>query len=166
MSNCTAVTATQAASTTTGRCWKSGKRRFVAESAALFSFFFWRGERANAVVDSYSQGVLKYETLAKGRGEESVGDGDMVGVDFVLRRNNGYFLYSSQDCGVGCGDGEAEAWDLAEKEDFIAAIPLVLRGMKKGEVRKVVITPEFGYAKDLKLRPQPRDFGQKRQIEA
>lgn len=108
---------------------------------------------------------LKYELLASGSGEEEVERNDVVDVDYVMRRANGYFIYSNADCGIGCGNGDSERWAIAD--GFVDTIPEMVVGMKKGEVRKFLVKPEFGYASAPKiLKPQPPEFGQRRQIEA
>ena len=82
-----------------------------------------------------------------------------------MRRANGYFIYSNADCGIGCGNGDPERWAIAD--GFVDTIPEMVVGMKKGEVRKFLVKPEFGYASAPKiLKPQPPEFGQRRQIEA
>jgi hypothetical protein len=108
---------------------------------------------------------LKYELLASGSGDERVEINDVVEVDYVMRRANGYFIYSNADCGIGCGNGDPERWAIAD--GFVDTIPEMLVGMKKGEVRKFLVKPEFGYASAPKtLKPQPPEYGQRRQIEA
>ena len=87
---------------------------------------------------------LKYEVLASGSGNDCVELHDVVDVDYVMRRANGYFIYSNADCGIGCGDGDPERWAIAD--GFIETIPEMLVGAKKGEVRKFLVKPEFGYA--------------------
>ena len=108
---------------------------------------------------------MKYELLASGSGDERVEINDVVEVDYVMRRANGYFIYSNADCGIGCGNGDPERWAIAD--GFVDTIPEMLVGMKKGEVRKFLVKPEFGYASAPKtLKPQPPEYGQRRQIEA
>ena len=108
---------------------------------------------------------LKYELLASGSGDERVEINDVVEVDYVMRRANGYFIYSNADCGIGCSNGDPERWAIAD--GFVDTIPEMLVGMKKGEVRKFLVKPEFGYASAPKtLKPQPPEYGQRRQIEA
>jgi FKBP-type peptidyl-prolyl cis-trans isomerase len=108
---------------------------------------------------------LKYELLASGSGDEEVERNDVVDVDYVMRRANGYFIYSNADCGIGCGNGDPERWAIAD--GFVDTVPEMVVGMKKGEVRKFLVKPEFGYASAPKiLKPQPPEFGQRRQIEA
>ena len=106
---------------------------------------------------------LKYEVLASGSGNDCVEMHDVVDVDYVMRRANGYFIYSNADCGIGCGDGDLERWAIVD--GFIETIPEMLVGAKKGEVRKFLVKPEFGYT-TKNLKPQPPEFGQRRQIEA
>ena len=120
---------------------------------------------ADPIIKKTERLGLKYELLASGSGEEEVERNDVVDVDYVMRRANGYFIYSNADCGIGCGNGDPERWAIAD--GFVDTIPEMVVGMKKGEVRKFLVKPEFGYASAPKiLKPQPPEFGQRRQIEA
>ena len=118
---------------------------------------------ADPIVRKTERLGLKYEVLASGSGNDCVEMHDVVDVDYVMRRANGYFIYSNADCGIGCGDGDPERWAIAD--GFIETIPEMLVGAKKGEVRKFLVKPEFGYT-TKNLKPQPPEFGQRRQIEA
>ena len=120
---------------------------------------------ADPIIKKTERLGLKYELLASGSGDEEVERNDVVDVDYVMRRANGYFIYSNADCGIGCGNGDPERWAIAD--GFVDTIPEMVVGMKKGEVRKFLVKPEFGYASAPKiLKPQPPEFGQRRQIEA
>ena len=63
---------------------------------------------ADPIVRKTERLGLKYEVLASGSGNDCVEMHDVVDVDYVMRRANGYFIYSNADCGIGCGDGDPE----------------------------------------------------------
>jgi len=123
-------------------------------------------EKPGGVIKKTEVLGLKYELLATGEGDDVVNIDDVVDVDYVMRRANGYFIYSNADCGIGCGTGEPERWKIGDGS-FVETIPEILVGMRKGEVRKFLVKPEFGYLRNPKtLKPQPPEYGQRRQIES
>ncbi len=89
--------------------------------------------------------------------------GDSVQYDYTLRRANGYFIYATVACGIGCGDGTPEVTQLGGKGALIAGLDELLTGMRPGEKRRALIPPALGYVRDG-LLPQPPDFGQRRQV--
>jgi len=108
---------------------------------------------------------LVYELLASGAGEPARA-GDVAVFDYVMRRANGYFIYATIDCGVGCGNGDPAEYALGPQGNLIAGLDELLTGMKPGERRRALIKPELGYRANPKsLDPQPPEFGQRRQIE-
>ena len=91
--------------------------------------------------------------------------GDSVEVDYVLRRPNWYFIYSTiegvsfqpRDVPVGplrvtLGDGT-----------LIKGLDEVLQGMTPGSKRRAAIPARLGYVRD-DLEPQPPTFATKRQL--
>ena len=68
---------------------------------------------ADPIIKKTERLGLKYELLASGSGDEEVERNDVVDVDYVMRRANGYFIYSNADCGIGCGNGDPERWAIA-----------------------------------------------------
>ena len=60
------------------------------------------GERA-AYVKTPSG--LVYEDVNRGEGEPAA-SGDIAVFEYVMRRANGYFIYGTIDCGIGCGNGD------------------------------------------------------------
>lgn len=48
-----------------------------------------------------------YEEIAEGAGEGAA-KGDLISYNYVLRRSNGYFVYSTQDAYVGDNDSDGE----------------------------------------------------------
>lgn len=88
--------------------------------------------------------------------------GDTVQYDYTLRRANGYFIYSTSDCGIGCGDGTPAVAKLGTTA-LIAGLQELLTGMRPGERRRALVPPRLGYVA-AGLLPQPPDFGQRRQV--
>ena len=105
-----------------------------------------------------------YEQINDGVGEPAK-SGDIAVFQWVLRRANGYFIYASVDCGIGCGTGDPDEFLLGPRGTLIAGLDELLTGMRPGEKRRALIPPELGYVKKGALQPQPPEFGQKRQVE-
>ena len=80
-----------------------------------------------------------------------------------MRRANGYFIYATVACGIGCGDGTPELATLGPSTKLIAGLDELLTGMRPGEKRRALVPPRLGYVSDG-LAPQPPDFGQRRQV--
>jgi FKBP-type peptidyl-prolyl cis-trans isomerase len=99
---------------------------------------------------------------------EGVGDfarpGDVAVFHWILRRANGYFIYGSVDCGIGCGNGDPSEYVLGPDGRLIPGLDELLTGMRPGEKRRALVPPELGYV-SKGLEPQPPEFGQKRQVE-
>ena len=86
-----------------------------------------------------------YEVLASGTGAAAA-VGDLVQFDYTLRRGNGYFIYSTADCGIGCGDGSPFFATLG-KTALITGLEELLTGMRPGERRRALIPPALGYVR-------------------
>jgi hypothetical protein len=104
-----------------------------------------------------------YEQINDGSGEPAK-SGDIAVFHWILRRANGYFIYGSVDCGIGCGNGDPDEFLLGPKGDLIVGLDEMLTGMRPGEKRRALIPPALGYVKKG-AAPQPPEFGQKRQVE-
>ena len=104
-----------------------------------------------------------YEQINDGVGEPAK-PGDVAVFHWILRRANGYFIYGSIDCGIGCGNGDPDEFTLGPKGTLISGLDDVLTGMRPGEKRRALVPPELGYVKKG-AAPQPPEFGQKRQVE-
>jgi len=102
-----------------------------------------------------------YEVLAQGSGSPAQ-LGDTVQFEYTLRRGNGYFIYSTSDCGIGCGDGSPVFATLGQTP-LIEGLAEVLVGMRAGESRRALIPPALGYVREG-LEPQPPEYGQRRQL--
>lgn len=108
---------------------------------------------------------LVYESVNEGSGEAAK-PGEIAVFEYVMRRANGYFIYGTIDCGIGCGDGTPAEYLLGSSGKLIPGLDELLTGMKPGEKKRALIKPELGYASDPKgLEPQPPEYGQRRQIE-
>jgi FKBP-type peptidyl-prolyl cis-trans isomerase len=108
---------------------------------------------------------LVYESVNEGVGEAAK-PGELAVFEYVMRRANGYFIYGTIDCGIGCGDGTPAEYLLGSSGKLIPGLDELLTGMKPGEKKRALIKPELGYASDPKgLEPQPPEYGQRRQIE-
>ena len=113
---------------------------------------------------SRTPGGVVYEVLQAGTPGGAVARlGDTVQFDYTLRRQNGYFIYSSSDCGIGCGDGTPFFATLGTTS-LISGLVELIAGMKVGERRRALIPPALGYTLSKGLEPQPPDWGQRRQI--
>ena len=104
-----------------------------------------------------------YEQINDGDGKPAE-PGDVAVFQYVLRRANGYFIYGTIDCGVGCGNGDPAEYTLGPDGNLIAGLDELLTGMRPGEKRRALIPPAAGYV-SKGLEPQPPEFGQKRQVE-
>lgn len=107
---------------------------------------------------------VKIEVLADGTGPEAQ-PGDRVLLDFVLRRSNGYFVYSS-------AGGEFQPSDVPVgpvsfvlgSGDCIPGLDETLTGMRVGGKRRALLPAAQAYEPDVNRAPQPPDFAGKRQI--
>jgi hypothetical protein len=72
--------------------------------------------------------------------------GDSVQYDYTLRRANGYFIFATVACGIGCGDGTPEVAALGSGK-LIAGLDELLTGMRPGEKRRALIPPALGYVR-------------------
>jgi FKBP-type peptidyl-prolyl cis-trans isomerase len=114
----------------------------------------------SAKYERTASGVV-YELISAGSGDEAA-RGDVVQFHYTLRRANGYFIFATIECGVGCGDGTPEVATLG-KTPLIAGLEELMTGMRPGEKRRALIPPALGYVTSG-LLPQPPDFGQRRQV--
>ena len=115
-----------------------------------------------------SSGV-KVQELVVGNGDAAQ-KGDRVLFDYVLRRNNEYFIYSTIE-GVSFQPRDTPVGPVAVRlgdTSLISGLNETLLNMKKGSKRRVLIPPSTGYAPEGKydetLQPQPPTFATKRQL--
>ncbi|OMP06947.1 hypothetical protein COLO4_07744 [Corchorus olitorius] len=80
-------------------------------------------------------------------------DGDIVQVNYVCRRSNGYFVHSTVD--QFSGESSPVTLPLDENQ-IIKGLKDVLTGMKVGGKRRALIPPSVGYT-DENLKPIPEE---------
>lgn len=107
---------------------------------------------------------IKAQDVAVGTGGEAVEDGSVVGVKYVMRRSNGYFIDASY------GFDRFETYSFrAGVGQVVPGFDLALRGMRIGGRRRFVLPPELGYVKGVgkgKPGPIPPEFGAQRSLAA
>ncbi|XXG80106.1 hypothetical protein AAC387_Pa09g1047 [Persea americana] len=104
-----------------------------------------------------SSGV-RIQDIVEGEGIEAF-EGDMVEINYVCRRSNGYFVHSTVDQ----FSGESRPVILRLDEEIIQGLKEVLVGMKVGGKRRALIPPEVGYI-NANLKPIPDEFGPRRSL--
>lgn len=101
--------------------------------------------------------------LRPGRGGgETVKEGSVVNLQWVLRKSNGYFVDSSEVSG-----GVPFIFKVGDGRSAIAGIDEGVRGMTAGSVRRILIPPSLAYVdgvEDGKPGPLPQGFGPRQQI--
>ncbi|KAJ0898936.1 putative peptidylprolyl isomerase [Helianthus annuus] len=97
--------------------------------------------------------------IIDGEGKEAR-EGDLVEVNYVCRRSNGYFVHSTVD--QFSGESSPVILPLNEKE-IIKGLKEVIIGMKAGGKRRALIPPSVGYVKE-NLGPIPDEFGPRRSL--
>mmetsp|Transcript_12804 Transcript_12804/g.27012 ORF Transcript_12804/g.27012 Transcript_12804/m.27012 type:complete len:199 (-) Transcript_12804:27-623(-) len=78
--------------------------------------------------------------------ERAVKEGDVVEIDYVLRRSNGYFIYGTIQ-GVSFQPSDVPTEPFLFKvgsETVIPGLSDVVRGMRKGGKRRALIPPRLG----------------------
>ena len=89
--------------------------------------------------------MTAHRCLFSSSGEQAKA-GDNIQYDYTLRRANGYFIFATVACGIGCGDGTPEVAQLG-KTALIAGLEELLTGMRPGEKRRALIPPALGYVR-------------------
>lgn len=102
---------------------------------------------------------VRIQEVLEGKGP-AASDGDMVEFNYVCRRSNGYFVYSTVD--QFSGESRPVTLPLNGRK-MIAGLQKVLVGMKPGGKRRAIIPPAVGYI-DAGLEPQPKEFGPQRSL--
>lgn len=113
---------------------------------------------------------LKYQIVKPGTGAQAK-TGDYITFDYVLRRSNGYFVYSTTGSGSGQQEPNKFARNYQEepvtftlgKGQLIAGLEDLLVGSQVGQRVRALIPPEAGYLND-KLQPQPPSYGPRREL--
>jgi len=113
---------------------------------------------------------VKYQIIKPGSGPTAKA-GDYVTFDYVLRRSNGYFVYST----TGSGSSQQEPTKFARNSQeepvtlavgkgvIIEGVDQLLLGASAGERLRALVPPEVGYVNG-KLEPQPPSFGPRREL--
>ncbi|XP_038685240.1 peptidyl-prolyl cis-trans isomerase FKBP16-1, chloroplastic isoform X2 [Tripterygium wilfordii] len=126
---------------------------------------------------------VRIQEIVEGEGPEAR-EGDLVQVNYVCRRSNGYFVYSTVD--QLSGESMPVILPLDQKESCIhyctrislreclpdsivvigqtiQGLKEVLVGMKVGGKRRALIPPYVGYINE-NLKPIPDEFGPRRSL--
>ncbi len=112
-------------------------------------------------------GVRVQELVAGAESGPAAAAGDAVLVDYVLRRGNGYFIYSTVE-GVSFQPKDVPVGPVRLQlgsGEVVAGLEDALLGMRPGGKRRVLLPPELGYI-DNALQPQPPTFAARRQVAA
>ncbi|XP_010448253.1 PREDICTED: peptidyl-prolyl cis-trans isomerase FKBP16-1, chloroplastic-like isoform X2 [Camelina sativa] len=102
---------------------------------------------------------VRFQEIIEGEGPEAR-EGDLVELNYVCRRANGYFVHSTVDQ----FSGESSPVKLIlDGNDVIEGLKEVLVGMKAGGKRRALIPPSVGYINET-LKPIPEEFGPRRSL--
>ncbi|CAN8230421.1 unnamed protein product [Cochlearia groenlandica] len=102
---------------------------------------------------------VRFQEILEGEGREAR-EGDLVELNYVCRRANGYFVHSTVDQ----FSGESSPVKLfLDDADVIEGLKEVLLGMKAGGKRRALIPPSVGYINET-LKPIPEEFGPRRSL--
>ncbi|KAJ4725353.1 Peptidylprolyl isomerase [Melia azedarach] len=102
---------------------------------------------------------VRIQEIIEGEGPK-VSDGDLVEINYVCRRSNGYFVHSTVD--QFSGESAPVILPLDDNQ-IIKGLKEVLVGMKVGGKRRALIPPSVGYINE-NLKPIPEEFGPRRSL--
>jgi len=107
---------------------------------------------------------VRVQIIADGDGAV-VEPGDVVLLDYVLRRSNGYFIYSTVE-GVSFQPSDVPVGpvSLVVGAPTVAGLSEGLQGMRKGGKRRILVPPSLGYQARPDAEPQPPTFSTQRQL--
>ncbi|PON32979.1 Peptidyl-prolyl cis-trans isomerase, FKBP-type [Parasponia andersonii] len=97
--------------------------------------------------------------IIEGKGPEA-NEGNLVEINYVCRRSNGYFVHSTVD--QFSGESSPVILPLDESE-IIKGLKDVIIGMRVGGKRRALIPPSVGYVNES-LKPIPEEFGPRRSL--
>ncbi|XP_040361599.1 peptidyl-prolyl cis-trans isomerase FKBP16-1, chloroplastic isoform X4 [Rosa chinensis] len=102
---------------------------------------------------------VRIQEIVEGQGPAAT-KGDLVEINYVCRRTNGYFVHSTVDQ----FNGESTPVILPlDENQIIKGLEEVLVGMRIGGKRRALITPSVGYTNES-LQPIPEEFGTRRSL--
>lgn len=105
---------------------------------------------------------VKAQEVSSGTGDVRVEDGSMVGVKYVMRRSNGYFIDASY------GFDRFETYNFrAGSGQVVSGFDIAVHGMRVGGRRRFVLPPRLGYVEGTGKNdpgPIPPDFGARRSL--
>ncbi|XP_010252847.1 PREDICTED: peptidyl-prolyl cis-trans isomerase FKBP16-1, chloroplastic isoform X2 [Nelumbo nucifera] len=102
---------------------------------------------------------VRVQDIIEGNGPEAH-EGDLVEINYVCRRSNGYFVHSTVD--QFSGESNPVTLPLDNKQ-IIEGLKEVLIGMRVGGKRRALIPPTVGYINE-NLKPIPDEFGPRRSL--
>jgi len=112
---------------------------------------------------------IKIQELIQGSGPQPQ-IGDTVLIDYVLRRANGYFIYSTVE-GVSFQPRDTPVGPVAfqlraepGRGDLIPGLQEVLFKLKQGGKARALIPPSVGYGDCSADKPQPPGYATTRQL--
>lgn len=109
---------------------------------------------------------VKVQVVAEGSGPAAA-PGDRLLLDYVLRRDNGYFIYSTVE-GVSFQPRDLPTGPLAValgSGELIAGLEEVLTGMRAGGKVRALVPPGLGYEAAPAGLPQMPTFATRRQLD-
>lgn len=156
--------------------------------AALLAFFLvrpgsawsreagdWSTPGLGSLEDTEAPKFIKSESgviiqeLVGGTGDRMAMPGDSVLVDYVVRRANGYFIYSTVE-GVSFQPRDIPTgpvkWVLRE-DTLLPGLVEGLVGLKRGGRRRILVPPNMGYPTSVNTSVEPKmpTFGTSRQLD-
>ncbi|PON86356.1 Peptidyl-prolyl cis-trans isomerase, FKBP-type [Trema orientale] len=102
---------------------------------------------------------VRIQEIIEGTGPEA-NEGNLVEINYVCRRANGYFVHSTVD--QFSGESSPVILPLNENE-IIKGLKDAITGMKVGGKRRALIPPSVGYVNE-NLKPMPEEFGPRRSL--
>ncbi|KAK9072222.1 hypothetical protein SSX86_008654 [Deinandra increscens subsp. villosa] len=138
--------------------WEDDLEEEIPPTVFLFIYFQFLFELEAFRTQKLDSGV-RIQDIIDGEGKEAR-EGDLVEVNYVCRRSNGYFVHSTVD--QFSGESSPVVLPLNEKE-IIKGLKEVIIGMKAGGKRRALIPPSVGYVNE-NLGPIPDEFGPRRSL--
>ncbi|CAG9462925.1 unnamed protein product [Pedinophyceae sp. YPF-701] len=112
---------------------------------------------------------VKVQELSIGSGSVEAGQTSVVLVDYVIRRSNGYFIYSTIE-GVSFQPKDIPVGPVLLKlgsGEVVPGLEAAIVGMRPGGKRRLLMPPDVGYKSGAggEFQPQPPTFATKRQLQ-